>query len=147
MAEMKKILIIDDDEDFGKAVSMMLEHQGFVVEQALNTKDGKACIDIRRPDLIILDVMMDHMTDGFDLCFALKRDEDLRRIPILMVTAITEKTGIPYSLEADEEYLKAEDYVQKPISASDLVTRVNKLLNRLEHKQGEESTTTRHSSL
>ncbi|MEN6473163.1 MAG: response regulator [Syntrophaceae bacterium] len=147
MAEKKKILIIDDDEDFGKAVSMMLEHQGFTVEQALNAKDGKACIDSRRPDLIILDVMMEHMTDGFDLCFALKRDENLSRIPILMVTAITEKTGIPYSLEADEEYLKAEDYVQKPISASDLVTRVNKLLNRLAGKQRNKPSSTSPSSL
>ena len=147
MAEKKKILIIDDDEDFGKAVSMMLEHQGFTVEQALNAKDGKASIETQHPDLIILDVMMEHMTDGFDLCFALKRDEVLSRIPILMVTAITGKTGIPYSLEADEEYLKAEDYVQKPISAPELVTRINKLLNRLAGTAGDKSSSTSHSSL
>jgi DNA-binding response OmpR family regulator len=147
MAEKKKILIIDDDEDFGKAVSMMLEHQGFTVEQALNAKDGKVSIDTEHPDLIILDVMMEHMTDGFDLCFALKRDEVLSRIPILMVTAITEKTGIPYSLEADEEYLKAEDYVQKPISATELVTRINKLLNRLAGTAGDKSSSPSHSSL
>jgi len=147
MAEKKKILIIDDDEDFGKAVSMMLEHQGFTVEQALNAKDGKSSIYTQRPDLIILDVMMEHMTDGFDLCFALKRDEELSRIPILMVTAITEKTGIPYSLEEDEEYLKAEDYVQKPISAPELVARVNRLLNRLSGTTGNKTSPTSHSSL
>jgi DNA-binding response OmpR family regulator len=137
MAERKKILIIDDDEDFGKAVGMTLEHQGFRVEQVLNTKDGKASIDKERPDLIILDVMMEHMTDGFDLSFALKRDPTLSTIPILMVTAITDKTGIPYSLEADEEYLKVDDYIKKPIPAPELVARVNKLLKNCAKDCGE----------
>ena len=130
MAEMKKkILIIDDDRDYGDALRIVLENHGYVVKHALNIIDGRSWIDEDTPDLIILDVMMDKHTDGFDLCSNLKNDQACRLIPILMVTAVTEKTGFKFSPETDGEYLQADDYVAKPIPVAELLSRVNKLIN------------------
>ena len=81
------------------------------------------------PDLIILDVMMEKHTDGFDLCADLKNDQACSMIPIIMVTAVTEKTGFKFSPETDGEYLQADDYISKPVTVSVLLSRVNKLLS------------------
>ena len=130
MPEEKRILIIDDDEDYGNALSIVLENSGYKVEQALNIKDGREAIDRVLPELIILDVMMEKHTDGFELCSDLKNDEACRMIPVMMVTAVTEKTGFKFSPETDGEYLEADDYVSKPVPVAELLSRVNKLIGK-----------------
>lgn len=130
MAEMKKkILIIDDDKDYGDALRIVLENHGYEVKHSLNIHDGRSSIEIDPPDLIILDVMMDRHTDGFDLCASLKNDQVCRMIPVLMVTAVTEKTGFKFSPETDGEYCQADDYVSKPVPVAELLSRVNRLIN------------------
>lgn len=128
MSEKKKILIIDDDKDYGEALKIVLESNGFAVDHVLNIDDGRKTMEKSRPNLIILDVMMDKHTDGFDFCYDLKHDEECNKIPILMVTAVTEKTGFKFSPETDGEYLQADDYVAKPIPVAELLSRVNKLI-------------------
>jgi len=128
MSDKKKILIIDDDQDYGEALKIVLASNGFHVDHLLNIQDGRKSIEEGRPDLIILDVMMDKHTDGFDLCYKLKHDEKYKNIPILMVTAVTDKTGFKFSPETDGEYLQADGYVSKPIPASELLLRVKKLI-------------------
>ena len=128
MSEKKKILIVDDDKDYGEALKIVLESNGFKVNHVLNVQDGRKTLETDRPELIILDVMMDRHTDGFDLCYSLKHDEKYKSIPILMVTAVTGKTGFKFSPEMDGEYLQAEDYVAKPIPAAELLLRVKKLI-------------------
>ena len=128
MSEKKKILIVDDDKDYGEALKIVLENNGFKVNHVLNVQDGRKTLEADRPELIILDVMMDRHTDGFDLCYSLKHDEKYKSIPILMVTAVTGKTGFKFSPETDGEYLQADDYVAKPIPASELLLRVKKLI-------------------
>ncbi len=128
MSESKKILIIDDDEDYGNALKIILENNGYEVEHSLNIVDGREAVDRFGPDLVILDVMMEKHTDGFDLCCELKQDEECRGIPILMVTAVTEKTGFKFSPETDGEYCEADDYVSKPVPVAELLSRVNKLI-------------------
>ena len=128
MSNKKKILIIDDDRDYGEALKIVLENNGFQVTHELNVADGRKAIEADRPALIILDVMMDKHTDGFDLCYKLKHDECYQDIPILMVTAVTDKTGFKFSPATDGEYLQADDYVSKPIPSSELLLRVKKLI-------------------
>jgi len=128
MPEAKRILIIDDDEDYANALKVILENNGFQVEHEPNIGDGRIAIDRNRPDLVILDVMMEKHTDGFDLCRNLKEDDSCRSIPILLVTAVTEKTGFKFSPETDGDYCPADEYVSKPIPVSELLSRVNRLL-------------------
>lgn len=124
----KKILIIDDDQDYADALKIILENQGYEVKHSNNIRDGRVSVESDSPDLIILDVMMDRHTDGFDLCSDLKNDSACRMIPILMVTAVTEKTGFKFSPKTDGEYCLADDYIPKPVPVSDLLSRVNKLI-------------------
>jgi DNA-binding response OmpR family regulator len=124
----KRILIVDDDRDYGDALRMVLENNGYDVLHALNIHDGRKAVESGNLDLVILDVMMDRHTDGFDFCYDLKHDETHRRIPIMMVTAVTEKTGFKFSPETDGEYLEADAYVAKPIPVTELLTRVNRMI-------------------
>ena len=128
MSEKKSILIIDDDKDYAEALKIVLVNNGYGVDCALNIKDGRKAMEKNMPNLIILDVMMDKHTDGFEFCYNLKHDEKCRKIPVLMVTAVTEKTGFKFSPETDGEYLQADDYVAKPIPVAELLSRVNKLI-------------------
>jgi DNA-binding response OmpR family regulator len=128
MSEKKSILIIDDDKDYAEALRIVLVNNGYDVDYALNIKDGRKAMEKNIPNLIILDVMMDKHTDGFEFCYNLKHDEECRKIPVMMVTAVTEKTGFKFSPETDGEYLQADDYVAKPIPVAELLSRVNKLI-------------------
>ncbi len=124
----KRILIVDDDRDYGDALKIVLENQGYAVTHVLNIRDGPKALTGEKPDLIILDVMMDRHTDGFDFCYDLKHDEAFRKIPVMMVTAVTEKTGFKFSPETDGEYLQAEAYVSKPIPIAELLSRVDRMI-------------------
>jgi two-component system, OmpR family, alkaline phosphatase synthesis response regulator PhoP len=129
MSDKKKILIIDDDSDYGDALKIVLENHGYTVQHVLNIQDGRDSVDTQKPDLIILDVMMEKHTDGFDLCSDLKSDQTCSMIPILMVTAVTEKTGFKFSPKTDGDYCLADDYVPKPVPVADLLFRVNNLIS------------------
>jgi len=124
----EKILIVDDDQDFTAATSTILEANGFEVAVAHNTDDGKKAIGAAKPDLILLDVMMEHMDDGFNMCRDLKSSEDTSSIPVIMLTGVTGKTGLKFSPKTDQEWLPADDYLDKPVDPEELIERVKKLL-------------------
>jgi len=128
----KRILIVDDDRDYGDALRMVLEKNGYDVLHVLNVRDGEKAVLGEKPDLIILDVMMDRHTDGFDFCYSLKHDDICRTIPVMMVTAVTEKTGFKFSPETDGEYLEADAYIAKPIPVSELLARVDRMIHGMD---------------
>lgn len=124
----KKIIIIDDDPDIVGSMKIVLEQEGFLVDSSDNIDDGLKKIDQAMPDLIILDVVLEKMCDGFDLARKLKDDEKYSKIPILMLTAVKEKTGFTFSSQAgDTMWLPVEEYVEKPISPQALIAKVKKL--------------------
>lgn len=128
MPEQQKILIVEDDLDVIEAMKVVLESKKYRVISANDGKEGLAKTKGEKPDLIILDVMMGRDTEGFDVTQKLRKDEKTKYIPILMVTAITQKTGFPFSPETDGEFLPVDDFVEKPVQPNDLLSRVEKLL-------------------
>jgi len=122
------ILVIDDDPNFVTAITPVLESKGYKVEAAYDSKEAMEKIERLKPDLILLDIMMERLTSGFDLCYKLKHDPEMKNIPILAISAITEKTGFKFSPTTDGEYFEADDYVEKPVKPIDLLERVEKLL-------------------
>ena len=128
MTQKKRILIVDDDPDFSTAIQKILSSANYDVDVAGNVKDGFQAIEDKIPDLILLDVMMEKYDDGFNMCYDLKHDDRYRGIPVIIITAVTEVTGLKFSPETDGEYLEADDYVQKPISAEALLDKVKKLI-------------------
>jgi CheY-like chemotaxis protein len=127
----KKILIIDDDVDFIESTKIVLETKNYKVFSAKDKEEGLEKIEEIIPDLIIMDVMMKKMCDGFDLSRKLKTDEKYKNIPILMLTAIGEKTGFEFSTACgDEAWLPVNDYVEKPLKPEELLARIEKLLSK-----------------
>lgn len=126
----KKILIVDDDDDFVESTRVVLESGGYSVSSASTKKEGFELIKSNCPDLIILDVMLEGMSDGFDFSRKIKSDEKYKMIPIFMVTSIGKTTGFKYSVDAgDDAWLPVNDYVEKPLSPENLLQRVKKLLS------------------
>jgi len=128
MSQNKKILIVDDDPDFAAAIQKILTSNNYDVDVAGNVEEGMRAIEEKRPDLILLDVIMEKYDDGFNMCYDLKHDDRYRAIPVIIITAVTEVTGLKFDPKTDGEYLEAEEYVQKPISAEVLLNKVARLI-------------------
>ncbi|MFN2158489.1 MAG: response regulator transcription factor [Anaerolineales bacterium] len=131
---MSKILIVDDDPDIVLAVRMSLEAKGHEIIEAASGAEGIEKIKSEEPDLIILDVMMETKTEGFQLALKLHSQDPTseyiryKDIPILMLTAIHSTT--PLKFEPDIDYLPVEIFVDKPIDPDDLVGKVEWLLSQ-----------------
>ena len=128
MSQNKKILIVDDDPDFAAAIQKILTSNNYDVDVAGNVEEGMRAIEEKRPDLVLLDVIMEKYDDGFNMCYDLKHDDRYRAIPVIIITAVTEVTGLKFDPKTDGEYLEAEEYVQKPISAEVLLNKVARLI-------------------
>ncbi len=129
MSEPKHILIIDDDPDIIEAMRIILESNGYRVSDAPDGSKGKEFIAKERPDMIILDVMMRTIDEGFHVCYELKNNPETKDIPVLVATAVAKTTGFEFDPKKDDNWLPADDYVNKPIMPDDLIARVNKLLS------------------
>ncbi|TET50277.1 MAG: response regulator transcription factor [Anaerolineales bacterium] len=131
---MPKILVIEDDPDMVAALRMPLEANGYEVIAAATGEEGLKKAKATKPDLIILDVMMETATAGFQVSLELRsRDPeseyaDCREIPILMLTAIHTTTSLRFG--PDEAYLPVDDVVDKPIDPDILLDKIGKLLQK-----------------
>jgi len=129
MAKQAKILIVDDDPVFVKATKAVLESKDYKVSAAFDGDEGLKKARDEKPDVIILDVIMP-TKDGFQACEELKRDPQLSKIPVIMLTSFAERRGetsIPVSRGLE---LEAEDYIDKPVSPEELLRRVEKQLKK-----------------
>lgn len=113
------LLLVDDLDENLQMGSLLLRSSGYVVDIARNGKEALAECAAKRPDLILLDVMMPTM-DGYECCQRLKADPDLRDIPVIFLTAIAETEEVVKGLE-----LGAVDHVGKPFNAAELLARVS----------------------
>ncbi|MDH4238551.1 MAG: response regulator [Phycisphaerae bacterium] len=128
MNKPQKVLVIDDDPGFITAARPILESKGYKVEAAYDSKEAMEKIESLKPDLILLDIMMERVTAGFDLCYKLKHDPEMKKIPVLAVSAIAEQTGFKFSPATDGEYFEADDFMEKPVKPADLLKHVEKLM-------------------
>ena len=125
-----RILIVDDDPDITEAMKIVLEKEGYNVSQAKDGEEGMGKIKEERPDLIVMDVMMNTLSEGFVLSRELKNDLRYKHIPILMVTAVKERTGIDFEGAAgDDTWLPVEGFLNKPIKPEVLLNKVKTLLH------------------
>jgi len=122
----KYILVVDDDPDLVETVALMLESKGCEVGRAYDGIEGEESIKGRRPDLIVLDIMMPRK-DGYVLCAELKADEETRDIPIILLTAVGEAVPTTTYTHADGMSTEADDYIAKPIDTESLWKAVSDL--------------------
>jgi len=117
MAEVK-VLVIDDDRDFKASVRSLLEDHGYAVVEAGSGKEGLEKLIEHKPDVILLDIMMECSTEGYGVNQTIKwKDEyaEYRNIPIIMVSSIQESPDELFPMASEVEMIRPDWYVTKPL--------------------------------
>ena len=130
----KQILIVEDEEDVLELLRYNLTKEGFAVASATRGDTGLRAAMQKRPDVIILDLMLPGM-DGLEVCRQLKRDPTTSAIPIVMVTAKSAEADVVSGLEVG-----ADDYITKPFGIKELLSRVRVALRRQRTQQYDQQT-------
>ena len=124
----KKIMIIDDDIDLVEAMRITLESDDYEVIDAQEGQKGLEILKKERPDLLILDVMMGTLDEGFHLAYQIRNDDELKGIPILMITAVGAQTGFDFDMHRDEDFLPVNEFIEKPVNPRVLLDTVRRNL-------------------
>jgi DNA-binding response OmpR family regulator len=127
----RMILIVDDDPDFRASTAAVLESQGYKVITAESGKEGLAKLSAEPPDLVILDIMMEYDSAGYEVNQAIKfRDEFSRDIPILMVSSIQVEPATLFSRATEVALVSPDAYLTKPLNIPEFLEQVRNLLER-----------------
>ena len=125
-----KIMIVDDDPDYINVVKTILEREQYTVVMAGDKTEGMEKIRTEKPDLAILDVMMNAWQDGFEMSRQLKKDPQFKNMPVLMLTAVENRTDIGFkSTAGDPTWLPVDVFLDKPVEPEVLLSEVKKLLS------------------
>lgn len=124
----KTILIVDDDSDYLFQLKTQIENFGFKVITADGQKEGINVIEEQKPDLAILDLMMENMDSGFILSHKIK--QKYPDVPVIIASAVTAETGMIFGIESKEDktWIKADLYLEKGLRSDQLHREINKLL-------------------
>jgi DNA-binding response OmpR family regulator len=126
----KRILVVDDDRDLVETTKTFLESRGYAVSTAHSGLEARDEIARQRPDLVVLDIMMDNDTDGFNLAFTLRDETQADRIPVIIVSGFTKelktKTHVFEPLMYEE--WPAAKFFEKPVKLAELAEAIAGLL-------------------
>lgn len=133
--EKAKIIIVDDDADYINVVKTILESEQYTVVTADDKTEGMEKIRVEKPDLAILDVMMNAWNDGFEMSRQLKKDTQFKNMPVLMLTAVENRTGIDFkSTAGNPVWLPVDVFLNKPVEPQVLLDEVKILLSNKAEK-------------
>jgi two-component system alkaline phosphatase synthesis response regulator PhoP len=138
MVMRKKVLVVDDEKDIVDLIAYNLEKEGFAT---LRAYDGETALDLakaKKPDLIILDLMLPGVR-GLDVCRFIRKNPDTETLPIIMLTARSDQTDKILGLE-----IGADDYITKPFNVRELIARVRTVLRRCDELPRTTKTETFH---
>jgi len=117
-----KVIIVDDDRETRELLALALQMENFEVSQAANGLRLISTLHVDRPDVILLDVNMSWI-DGFELCRAVRKNEEFRQIPVIFISARSSATDVKRGREAG-----ASDYFTKPVELPTLIARIRELI-------------------
>lgn len=128
MNENKKILLVDDDEDFIIQQKMGFKKIGYTVLEAYAREDAIDILEKEKPDCAVIDLMMEKADDGFILAHAMKKKYP--DMPVILVTAVTQETGLTFGIveESEKKWVKADVVLAKPVRFEQLNQEVERLL-------------------
>lgn len=126
----KNILVIDDDRDFAMSTKTFLEGRGYTVDTAANGTEAWAKIQAKKPDLIVLDIMMDYDAEGFNFAYKLREDESCRKLPIVIVSGfsqyLTEKMD-KFQFVLGQDW-PSDGFLEKPVDLKELAKTIDRFL-------------------
>ncbi|MEI6884520.1 MAG: response regulator [Bacteroidota bacterium] len=131
MTTKKTILLVDDDQDYLYQLKTRVESFGFQTILAEGQKEAEALIEKSKPDLAILDLMMENEDSGFILCYKMKKKYP--DVPIIIATGVAAETGITFDIndENNRKWIKADRFLDKGIRTEILKEEINKLLIKI----------------
>jgi len=122
---MKKVLVVEDEEDVRELVAFKLSSAGYDVTVAVDGEEGLAQARLIRPDLVLLDWMTPRL-NGLDAAIAMRADPELAAIPVILLTAKSQERDVERGFSAG-----IDDYIVKPFSPKELVSRIEAVLARV----------------
>jgi two-component system alkaline phosphatase synthesis response regulator PhoP len=128
MSNKKRILLVDDDEDFVESVKVWLEANDLEVMVAYDGATGLNAAIKEKPDLMILDVMMATDTEGIEVSRKIAEIPELNHMPVLMLTGMRKAKNLPFGLEPDANWLPVRVVLEKPVPPDQLLLEIKRLL-------------------
>lgn len=119
----RTILIVDDDRDYSEALATFLRANGLRVIQAFNGREGLLQARLERPDLIVLDVIMNERTEGFFTVQEMRRDPALNEVPIFVVSSLYARAP-EFRVEPDRGWLAHDAFFAKPVDLDELLRQI-----------------------
>ncbi len=130
MSAGKKVLFVDDDRDFLRSQSILFASKGFQVITAESGEEALKLLEKETPDIIFLDLMMEHYDSGFALSYQIRKDDRFKNVPLVMLSGVASQTGRRFDKQADElkKWSKLDGFVDKPVSGKQLLKIVEEKL-------------------
>jgi CheY-like chemotaxis protein len=132
----KKILVVDDDRDLTASLAQVLRAHGYDVAAASSGADGLKALLAERPDLVVLDVMMETDTAGFEAADAIRSRREtskykaFRDVPIVILTAIDQVTNSRFSMDPSDSFLPGRnEFLTKPVDLDELLAKIARALS------------------
>lgn len=129
MADKIRVLLVDDDPDFIEANSIILEASGFEVLTAASGAEGLKKVEEEKPDVVVLDVMMENTDEGFSVARKIRRNLH-SDVPIIMLTSVSQATGYTYNPEEHPDFFPVNQFLEKPVPPMILVTKIREALEK-----------------
>lgn len=125
----KHVLIVDDDTEFVKLYSLYLKNKGLQVSAVYSAGEALGAIEELSPDVVVLDVMMEHFDSGFNVSKSIK--EKYPDMPVILMTAIGEETGLDFKPKTDEDrsLMNADAFLDKEASPEELFQKITDMLS------------------
>ncbi len=131
MSRQRTILIIDDDVDFQASMRAFLESQGYRVAQARSGREGLEKLKECNPDAILLDIMMESVSEGYGIAFAVKHQPEYQAyedVPIIMLSSITESPDERFPRAEETDLIRPDRYLTKPVNLDLLLETLSRTL-------------------
>jgi len=130
MSAGKKVLFVDDDRDFLRSQSILFSSRGFRVLTAESGEEALRLLESEVPDIIFLDLMMEHYDSGFTLSYQIRKDERFKDVPLVMLSGVASQTGRRFDKQTEElkKWSKLDAFVDKPVTGKQLLKIVEERL-------------------
>jgi CheY-like chemotaxis protein len=123
-----KVLIVDDDPDFHETIRAVLAPAGYSIDSAYSEREGLDAARREKPDIILLDIIMQTTTDGFEFCREARRDPHIKHTPILGISAIEKVIGVHYPPDFEPDLFPVDGYLSKPVTPEKLFAELKRLI-------------------
>ena len=130
-----KIVLVDDNTDYLFTMETFLSRNGFEVKTSDDGQKGLDLIRQERPDVVLLDVMMETLFSGFEVCKQLRTADDLKDIPIIGISGMGGELGIDYKQYPDYDYFKPDAFLDKPVDKQELLRLIPETIKKAKKRK------------